>query len=316
MRDVLGSLTELTLLLHRKMELDQMLQLIADRTAELIQTPLVSVRLLDPARGRLVATCRTGSSLHRDRTRAYRLGEGLVGWIAEHGEPIRLADAEEDPRFLRRPDQERSVGSFLGVPIVSSGRCTGVLSATHPAFDYFTEDHEKQLTVLAALIAPRVEQGRQARVAQLDEVTGVLNRHGLDVQFPSVLDEDRIDPTLSLVMARVDALETLDAEHAQGLADEALRRVAHALSDAARDADIVGRWTDRDLLAVLPGATLADAERLIERVRAAIAAAPLDAEGTPIPLTASFGAAQRDPGERRDDLVARAHANVGTVPRT
>ncbi len=281
---MLGALTDLTLRLHRPMELHEMLQLIADRAAQMIQTPLVSIRLLDPAHRRLVATCRVGRSFHRDREWAYGLGQGLVGWVAEHAEPLRLGRAEDDPRFLARPDQERPIGSFLGVPMVSDGLCTGVLSAAHPAFDYFTGEHEQQLVLLASLVAPRIEQSRRARVAQLDELTGVLNRRGLDAHLPAILEDDRTPHPLSIVVADLDA--TAD--------DAALERFASVLCDSVRDTDTVARLGDRRFLVVLPGTSLPLAERIATRIRGQAGA------------TVAIGAAERAPGEGRDELVARA----------
>ena len=274
----LSRLTELSLALHRPMELDEMLQLIADRTAELVQSPLVSVRLLDASRKRLVATCRTGASLHRDRSFRYELGEGLVGWVANECVPLRLGDAEGDPRFLPRSDQEQTIGSFLGVPIVSQGECTGVLSAVHPARDFFTDEHQEELTLLAALIAPRVERGRRERIAHMDELTGALNRRGLDAHFPPVLDDEQTPEPLSVLVTDVDGLDRVEEEHGREVVDVVLKRVAELLADGVRDSDPVVRLADTGF----------------------------DSGGGEIRVTASFGVAQRTASEARDDLIRRA----------
>lgn len=302
----LSHLTELSLALHRPMELDAMLQLIADRTAELVQSPLVSVRLLDASRKRLVATCRTGASLHRDRSFRYELGEGLVGWVADECVPLRLGDAEQDPRFLPRPDQEQTIGSFLGVPIVSQGECTGVLSAVHPARDFFTGEHEEELTLLAALIAPRVERGRRERIAHMDELTGALNRKGLDAHFPPVLDDEHTPDPLSVLTTDVDALERIDEEHGRDVTHTVLKRVAELLADEVRDSDPVVRWGESRFVVMLGRATRSQAERVAERARQKLADTGFDAGGKELRVSASFGVAQRTESEARDDLIRRA----------
>lgn len=306
MSDTLTVLTELTLQLHRPMELDEMLQLIADRTASLVSSPLVSVRLLDASRARLVATCRTGASLHRNRDRRYRLGEGLVGWVAEKCAPLRLGRAEDDPRFLPRSDKEGTLGSFLGIPIVSQGQCVGVLSAVHPAFDYFTEEHEKQMTLLAALIAPRVEPGRRERIAQLDRLTGALNRRGLDRELPAVLDEDAMPSALSAIVVGVDRLAEAIEAHGAAVGDRVLQVVAGVLHESVREDDLVVRWGDEEFLIVLSGTTQSAAEQVADRARASLEPAAIPLPEGPLAITASFGVVQRAPGERRDDTIARA----------
>ena len=44
-----------------------------------------------------------------------------MGWIADQGEPILTADAESDPRFVRRPSMVERLGSFVGVPLFLLG---------------------------------------------------------------------------------------------------------------------------------------------------------------------------------------------------
>jgi diguanylate cyclase (GGDEF)-like protein len=272
----------------------------------LIRSPLVSVRLLDPTRTRLVATCRTGSSLHRDREWRYRLGEGLVGWVAKECEPLRLGHAEEDERFLHRDDQERELGSFIGVPIVSRGQCAGVLSAAHPAFDYFTEEHEKELVLLAALIAPRVEHGRRERIAQLDVLTGAFSRKALDRALPDALDEDVVPAALSVILVDVDGLPEITEARGREAGDRVLAHVAGLLHDTVRETDLLVRWGQDELLIVLPGATRSVAERVAARARARIEDAVIEIAESTLGVTASFGIAQRALSERRDAFISRA----------
>src|SRR6478736_3020690 len=58
-----------------------------------------------------------------------KAGEGLVGLIAEHGEPMQFADAQVHPAFSYRPETGEEVyHSFLGVPILRGGQTIGVLT--------------------------------------------------------------------------------------------------------------------------------------------------------------------------------------------
>src|SRR5688500_10100589 len=127
-----AQLVALTRELRRRKGLESLLQTVADHAAQLLDTPRASVRLLDPQRTRLLASVRAGEALHLNPVHEFSLGEGLVGWIAAHGQALRAGRAEEDPRFLPRPDMKEHMGSFLGVPILGDLDCLGVLSAVHP----------------------------------------------------------------------------------------------------------------------------------------------------------------------------------------
>ena len=159
----------------------------------------VSLRLLDPSHTQLLATARSGEPLHRE-TMEFRVGEGLLGWIAAHGEPLCLAEPEADPRFAPRPGMG-PMGAFIGVPIRSGAQVIGVLSAIDPAVRF--DDHHRQLLELvAAMCAPHIELARLADLIQLDPLTGSLNRRGLDQRYPvdHVADAD----AAPLVVAMLD----------------------------------------------------------------------------------------------------------------
>lgn len=61
----------------------------------------------------------------------YRVGEGLTGWVAEHGATLRVPNVREDPRWrgLYPALQEDTVEAFLATPISPQGTLWGVLRA-------------------------------------------------------------------------------------------------------------------------------------------------------------------------------------------
>lgn len=131
---------------------EETLQITVDRCALLLGVVRVAAYLLDEQGSRLSATARAGMPIHRLPVH-YTPGEGLLGWIAQKQLPLRTGDAESDPRFVPRESATAKLGSFVGVPMIARGRSVGVLSATHPDPDYFSEHHEKLLSVAAALAA-------------------------------------------------------------------------------------------------------------------------------------------------------------------
>ena len=58
-----------------------------------------------------------------------RLGQGITGWVAEHGKPVAVAvNASQDPRFQLFKDlPEDRFEAFLSVPVLCRGRVVGVL---------------------------------------------------------------------------------------------------------------------------------------------------------------------------------------------
>lgn len=157
--EVLAKLT--ALLREGEDDVQKLLQTVVDQTALLLGVPRVSAWLFDESRTRLAAGARAGMPLHHKPDFGYQLGQGLIGWIAEHCETIRLPNAEDDARFLPRPGRVEPLKSFIGVPLVSTKRCTGVLSAVAPEVGYFSRHHEQLLTVVAGICADRLELARR-----------------------------------------------------------------------------------------------------------------------------------------------------------
>ncbi len=109
------------------------------------------------------------------------------------------------------------------------------------------------------------------------------------------------------VNAMVDRFKAINDAHGHDVGDEVLRFIAEVVRSTLRDGDLVGRWGGEEFLALLPFTDRDGAEVVAERVRAAVALAPVVVGDRLIPVSVSVGvAARRD--EQSDALVANADA--------
>ncbi len=301
----LHELAQLSREMRRRPSLEDLLQLITERAAVLLGVSRVSVRLLEPGGARLLAVARAGQPIHAQPV-AFRLGEGLIGWIAQEGEVVLVPDAEADPRFAARPGRTERIGAFLGVPMMAGATCMGVISAVSPDAA-FTEAQLDLLVLLAELSAPYVEISRLSRLSQVDPLTGSLNRRGLDESFPEIVaTEDGLITPLSVAMMDLDHFKHVNDERGHAVGDLVLKHVTNVVSQVLRAGDAVVRVGGEEFLLILPSVDRAAAERVAERCRAAIESLPTPLAGEPVHVTASFGVAQRKVDEQRDALIARA----------
>ncbi|MCL6565655.1 MAG: SpoIIE family protein phosphatase [Acidobacteriia bacterium] len=84
-------------------------------------------------------------------------GEGIIGAAVSLRRPVRVADVTEDPRYIPLNPETRSE---LAVPMIFQDRVIGVLDLESPEFNYFTEEHEQALSILAAQLAVSIENAR------------------------------------------------------------------------------------------------------------------------------------------------------------
>ena len=128
-------------------------------------------------------------------------------------------------------------------------------------------------------------QALQARIEGLvlkDPLTGTLNHRGLHDALHEAMDPSRArNEKVAVVVLDIDNFEALNdaAGHAAG--DEALRIAARVLQGELRPGDVCGRIGGDEFLLALPDSDAWGAERVVERLRSAVAAASLSAEVAP-----------------------------------
>jgi len=318
MNDRIDRLTAIARRLHGRLGLEEILQAVVEGAADLLAAPRSSLRLLDPSQTKLLAFCRAGTPLHEDPTMEFRLGEGLVGWIAANAQPLRSSSPETDPRFAPRPGMREPMGSFLGVPLLAGARCMGVLAAVHPDHDRFDPQDEQLALLLATIAAPHVEIARLSRLTRVDSLTGTLNRRGLDDVFPELCATasapDAAQP-VSIAVVDIDHFKHINDQYGHAVGDEVLRCVTARLAGALRASDAVVRYGGEEFLLILPALRLADALRVADRARRTISDPPTVVAGVAIPVSVSIGVAERHDLEPRDALIARADSAMYAAKR-
>lgn len=135
------------------LELDALLDLIVDKAIELMHASSGSLMLIDPVDGRLVIRSARGLSAEARRRIRLRKGEGVTGWVAQHGTPLRVADVTKDPRYVMANENVRSE---LAVPMTWEGAVIGVINVDHYRLDAFTQDDQELLEAMAAPAAAAI----------------------------------------------------------------------------------------------------------------------------------------------------------------
>ncbi len=96
-------------------------------------------------------------AVHKTRL---RIGEGLVGTIAQTATPLSLTDAPTHPKFAYRPETgEEIYHSLMGVPIIRNGRVCGVLVVQNRTLRDYDEDEMEAMQTVAMVLAELVGQG-------------------------------------------------------------------------------------------------------------------------------------------------------------
>jgi phosphoserine phosphatase RsbU/P len=150
-------LNEISRELTSILNLDQLLARIGELLSRVIDFQMFSILLLDEPtqtlQHRFSLRFKENIQLKHD----IPLGRGLVGAAASTRETVLVPDVAKDPRYIMLNPETRSE---LAVPLVYKNKLVGVMDIEHTRRGYFTEDHVRTMTTLAAQIAVAIENAR------------------------------------------------------------------------------------------------------------------------------------------------------------
>lgn len=144
---------ELTSILN----VDQLLKRIGELLSRLIDYQMFSILLVDATGQKLEHRFSLRFQENIQLKHEIPIGRGLVGHAAEHKHAVLVPDVSKDPRYIKLNPETRSE---LAVPLIYQDKVIGVLDLEHTRRGFFTEDHKRTVTTLAAQVAIAIENAR------------------------------------------------------------------------------------------------------------------------------------------------------------
>jgi diguanylate cyclase (GGDEF)-like protein len=143
-----------------------------------------------------------------------KIGEGLTGWVAEHGEPLVVGDVHADPRS-RIVGDLNTPESMLVVPMVYEGKVRGIVAASRLGIHRFGPDDETTLSIFAgaaaqALVnAERLEQLRTQQVELEHQLVSQRRLMAVNERLLSTLDPSGVLEMIADSLKTVVAYDSL-----------------------------------------------------------------------------------------------------------
>ncbi len=150
-------LNEIARELSSILNLDELLQRIADRLTRLIDYQMFSILLIDATGEKLYHRFSQRFGENVQLKHEVQLGRGIVGAAVASKQAVLVPDVSKDPTYILL---NRETRSELAVPLVYKDRVIGALDMEHTRRGYFTEDHKRTMTTLAAQIAIAIENAQ------------------------------------------------------------------------------------------------------------------------------------------------------------
>jgi two-component sensor histidine kinase/putative methionine-R-sulfoxide reductase with GAF domain len=174
-------LTETIAAVNSTLDLEEVLDLVAQKVADALGADACFVYLYDDRADELVLRATYGTAVEEmTRRPKMRRGEGITGSAAAERQPIMIpARADLDPRFKAFANlPEDQYESILAVPILARDRLAGALNVRTIEPRAFTQDEIDLLVAIAAQVAQSLEHAQlyaqaQRRVAELEALARI-----------------------------------------------------------------------------------------------------------------------------------------------
>jgi signal transduction histidine kinase len=158
----LGLLNQASQVLSSTLDLDRVLVTVLDEVRRLFGVVASSVWLTDLETDEVVCWQATGPQ--QEIVRGWRLapGEGIAGWVVDHGQSLIVPDTWADERHVEEVNQQTGLGlrSIVAVPLRARQDVIGVLQVVDETVDRFKPKDLELLEPLAATAAIAIENAR------------------------------------------------------------------------------------------------------------------------------------------------------------
>jgi diguanylate cyclase (GGDEF)-like protein len=146
------------------------------------------------------------------------------------------------------------------------------------------------------------------RLAMMDGLTGLKNRRAFIGELErEIARSNRTASKTSVLLLDLDHFKSINDTHGHASGDAVLVAVGQTLQKESRAYDTVGRWGGEEFVVTLPSTEEKHALVVAERMRVAIEQIEIASPArVRIPLSASIGVAQLQPGESLSAVVDRA----------
>ncbi|MGB7265205.1 MAG: sensor domain-containing diguanylate cyclase [Terracidiphilus sp.] len=294
-------------------DLDTILRTILEQMEHMVEAELWTLLMLDETSQDLYYAIAAGEEQEAFRGLRVKAGEGVAGWVLEHGETLIVPEAVDDPR-VTQPDGSgtRPVRSVIALPLRGRKGTQGVIEIFNPRAE-MSDYSIAFLHILADHAAIAIENARDvSRIQQLtitDDTTGLYNvRHLYDVLGQELKRCRKLKLPLSLAFLDLDRFKLVNDEHGHLIGSELLAQTGCRLQELSRSQDVCFRYGGDEFVIMMPETGAQAALELATTLHRALMKTQFQMKtGLKLKVSASVGLASAP-----DDGMA-VHGIVGTA---
>ena len=239
-------------------DLDTILRTIVGHMERFIEADLWTLLMLDEARQELYYAIAAGGKQSSLKNLRVKVGEGVAGWVVQHGETLLVPEAENDPRVKQEHGAKlNTVRSVIALPLRGRKGTHGVIEIFNPRPDQLTDYSIAFLHILADHAAIAIENAHDvARIHQLtitDDTTGLYNVRYLYEVLGRELERCKgLKLPVSVAFLDLDHFKLVNDKHGHLVGSELLSRAGKRLQELSRKQDWCFRYGGDEFVILMP----------------------------------------------------------------
>jgi signal transduction histidine kinase/putative methionine-R-sulfoxide reductase with GAF domain len=193
----INALLEISKAIASGLYLEDVLRLIVTVTANLMDSKICSLWILDEKDQKLKLKATQSISEEYLKERSLAMGEGVVGSVALHNQPMAIFNVLEEPLYKEKDlAKKEGLFSMLSVPMCIKDRVIGVINCYTSSLHSFSKSEEEMLTTVANQAAICIENSGLMETLDIDEILrlvleGVTKNIGFDRARLYLVNEKR-----------------------------------------------------------------------------------------------------------------------------
>jgi signal transduction histidine kinase len=152
-------LTQVSAALSTSLDLDRTLREVLERLNQLVAFDAASLFLLDDAKTELRVKAAIGVPVALKEVNTFKIGEGVVGWVVQHGTTALIEDSLKDARY-KPTGAQRAPKTVLAAPLKAQHQVLGALVLVRAAKEPFKVEHQRLVEAIASQAAVAIDHAR------------------------------------------------------------------------------------------------------------------------------------------------------------
>lgn len=308
-------LNEITLASLEAIDLNSMLQTLADRMSELFNADDCYITRWDEDEQRTYPVSASKGQTPQYLSQIIEPDEiTATASVMRLCKPLAIVDIHNSPYLSSRSAAQYSSKSLLVLPLIAGEQKLGA------ALIGFNETHEftEHEIVLGRLVASQIALAiAKPELVIIDPLTKIYNRRGLISLGNREIDRcKRYCTSLSAIFFDVDHFKQINDQYGHDVGDQVLKMIAQRTRKSVRIFDIIGRYGGEEFAILLPETGIESASLLAERLCEALGQTPITTSKGKVIVTVSIGVSSLNQAiQDLDSLIKAADEGMYAAKR-